>query len=236
MVSHRQSVFLRVKRKRSLSTTSERAIAKIFPPIFYCYDFLFQTEQTKPRDRLNQSLMVLSHFYQFSPPRNRPLDPSDPEIRHWRDRPSTIHVMCGPIAGTWPSPFVHRVCSQLHPSEMTGSAIKIALNGSIGLEVTPPEEVSSPGMSSNTSMVTVPSLHHPPPSPVMSPHSSQEHLQGTIVWYNLMWGKRKSNNSRNKWLWTRTHTRHVHTRSSRLLPHRPSDYYIIITIVRFIFN
>ncbi|XP_050055590.1 potassium channel subfamily T member 2 isoform X3 [Aphis gossypii] len=75
-----------------------------------------------------------------------------------------------------------RPSMQLHPSEMSGSAIKIALNGSIGLEVTPPEEVSSPGMSSNTSMVTVPSLHHPPlASPVMSPHSSHEHLQGTIV-------------------------------------------------------
>ncbi|XP_050423572.1 potassium channel subfamily T member 2 isoform X4 [Adelges cooleyi] len=87
--------------------------------------------------------------------------------------------------------------SELHPSEMSGSAIKIALNGSIGLEVTPPEEVSSPGLSSNTSVVTggpsslpaqqqlqsVPSVHHQPasPSPVLSPHSSQEHLQGTIV-------------------------------------------------------
>jgi len=113
------------------------------------------------------------------------------------------------------------ICSQLHPSEMSGSAIKIALNGSIGLEVTPPEEVSSPGMSSNTSMVTVPSLHHPPlPSPVMSPHSSHEHLQGTIVWYNLMWGKRKSNNARNKWLWT--HVTHVlpdcfHIRSTDII-------------------
>lgn len=82
-------------------------------------------------------------------------------------------------------------CQQLHPSEMSGSAIKIALNGSIGLEVTPPEEVSSPGVSSNMSAVTVPSLFHQPPpsplqqmsssSPVPSPHSSQEHLQGTIV-------------------------------------------------------
>ncbi|XP_050423570.1 potassium channel subfamily T member 2 isoform X2 [Adelges cooleyi] len=90
-----------------------------------------------------------------------------------------------------------RPSMQLHPSEMSGSAIKIALNGSIGLEVTPPEEVSSPGLSSNTSVVTggpsslpaqqqlqsVPSVHHQPasPSPVLSPHSSQEHLQGTIV-------------------------------------------------------
>lgn len=79
---------------------------------------------------------------------------------------------------------------------MSGSAIKIALNGSIGLEVTPPEEVSSPGLSSNTSLVTggpsmqqqqqqqsVPSVHHQSPSqsPALSPHSSQEHLQGTIV-------------------------------------------------------
>ncbi|XP_050535065.1 potassium channel subfamily T member 2 isoform X3 [Daktulosphaira vitifoliae] len=80
---------------------------------------------------------------------------------------------------------------ELYPSEMSGSAIKIALNGSIGLEVTPPEEVSSPGLSSNTSVVIggpsvqqqQQSIHHQPPSPspVLSPHSSQEHLQGTIV-------------------------------------------------------
>ncbi|VVC31603.1 Hypothetical protein CINCED_3A002670 [Cinara cedri] len=69
--------------------------------------------------------------------------------------------------------------SELHPSEMSGSAIKIALNGSIGLEVTPPEEVAPPSVSSNTSIVTVPSLHHQSvaQSPAMSPHSSQEHLQ-----------------------------------------------------------
>lgn len=84
---------------------------------------------------------------------------------------------------------------------MTGSAIKIALNGSIGLEVTPPEEVSSAGgvMSSNASGVLSAPLQPLPPSPpqqqqsqppppppqsstpLASPHSSQEHLQGTIV-------------------------------------------------------
>lgn len=135
---------------------------------------------------------------------------------HWTGAASgRLSLNQRPVPPKWPTDTypvpVMVFCSQLHPSEMSGSAIKIALNGSIGLEVTPPEEVSSPGMSSNTSMVMVPSLHHPTTmsssSPAMSPHSSQEQLQGTIVWYNLMWGKRKSNNARNKWLWT--HSTHV---------------------------
>lgn len=47
------------------------------------------------------------------------------------------------------------------------SSIKIALNGSIGLEVTPPEENSSPSISSNTGLLVAP--------------PQQEHLHGTIV-------------------------------------------------------
>lgn len=36
------------------------------------------------------------------------------------------------------------------------ASIKIALNGSIGLEVTPPEENSSPSISSNTGLLISP--------------------------------------------------------------------------------
>lgn len=80
------------------------------------------------------------------------------------------------------------------PSE--SSSIKIALNGSIDLKVTPPEEVGSPNICSNTGLVVIPPQqisqmsqishgHHPPPSspisgPGISP-SSSEQLQGTIV-------------------------------------------------------
>lgn len=39
------------------------------------------------------------------------------------------------------------------PLPVETSGIKIALNGSIGLEVTPPEENSSPSMSSNTGLL-----------------------------------------------------------------------------------
>nr|XP_018901015.1 PREDICTED: potassium channel subfamily T member 2 isoform X3 [Bemisia tabaci] len=60
----------------------------------------------------------------------------------------------------------------IQPSD---TAIKIALNGSIGLEVTPPEEVSSPSITSNTGLVS----SHPSPTP--SPSQNAEHLQGTIV-------------------------------------------------------
>lgn len=46
-----------------------------------------------------------------------------------------------------------------HFSSNHSNPIKIALNGSIGLEVTPPEEVSAPVMSSNTSLfINPPSL------------------------------------------------------------------------------
>lgn len=82
---------------------------------------------------------------------------------------------------------------QLQPSD--SSSIKIALNGSIDLKVTPPEEVGSPSISSNTGLVVVPPQqisqmssvshgHHPsPPSPVSASgiSSSSEQLQGTIV-------------------------------------------------------
>jgi hypothetical protein len=30
-----------------------------------------------------------------------------------------------------------------------------------------------------------------------------QHLQGTLVWYHLMWGRRLSSVVRNKWLWTK---------------------------------
>lgn len=59
--------------------------------------------------------------------------------------------------------------------------IKIALNGSIGLEVTPPEENSSPSISSNTGLLMTPTHTPqalPPPPP---PAATTEHLQGTIV-------------------------------------------------------
>nr|XP_024217836.1 potassium channel subfamily T member 2 isoform X1 [Halyomorpha halys] len=52
------------------------------------------------------------------------------------------------------------------PPATETSGIKIALNGSIGLEVTPPEENSSPSISSNTGLLVAP---------------QSEQLQGTIV-------------------------------------------------------
>ncbi|XP_075228853.1 slowpoke 2 [Lycorma delicatula] len=69
------------------------------------------------------------------------------------------------------------------PTHQTNESapIKIALNGSIGLEVTPPEENSSPSISSNTGLLMTPT-HMPqalPPPP--SPAATTEHLQGTIV-------------------------------------------------------
>ncbi|XP_024081245.1 potassium channel subfamily T member 2 isoform X5 [Cimex lectularius] len=54
------------------------------------------------------------------------------------------------------------------PLPVETSGIKIALNGSIGLEVTPPEENSSPSISSNTGLL-------------VGPTGTQESLQGTIV-------------------------------------------------------
>lgn len=121
-----------------------------------------------------------------------------------------------------------------HPSNH--NPIKIALNGSIGLEVTPPEEGSQAGGSaSNTGILDVglpsmpelnaalgpslgaglggslgglydpPSLQCPMSSPCQSPQlqgttQDPQHIQGTIVWYNLMWGRRLSGVARNKWL------------------------------------
>ena len=75
------------------------------------------------------------------------------------------------------------------------NSIKIALNGSIDLKVTPPEEVGSPSISSNSGLVVVPpqqiprtpqtthSHHASPSSPVSAagPSVSSEQLQGTIV-------------------------------------------------------
>lgn len=122
-----------------------------------------------------------------------------------------------------------------HPSNH--NPIKIALNGSIGLEVTPPEEGGSQagGSASNTGILDVglpsmpelnaalgpslgaglggslgglydpPSLQCPMSSPCQSPQlqgptQDPQHIQGTIVWYNLMWGRRLSGVARNKWL------------------------------------
>ncbi|CAH1394498.1 unnamed protein product [Nezara viridula] len=56
--------------------------------------------------------------------------------------------------------------SMCPPPATETSGIKIALNGSIGLEVTPPEENSSPSISSNTGLLVAP---------------QSEQLQGTIV-------------------------------------------------------
>ncbi|CAH0545885.1 unnamed protein product [Brassicogethes aeneus] len=53
-----------------------------------------------------------------------------------------------------------------HFSTNYNNPIKIALNGSIGLEVTPPEENSPPTISSNTALVVNPSL-----PPLSAPHS-----------------------------------------------------------------
>uniref|UniRef100_A0A8D9A0J7 Potassium channel subfamily T member 1 n=1 Tax=Cacopsylla melanoneura TaxID=428564 RepID=A0A8D9A0J7_9HEMI len=68
------------------------------------------------------------------------------------------------------------------------SSIKIALNGSIGLEVTPPEEVTPPSISSNTGLVVAPPPPPPPlqhgPGPSSAPRTGPpdpDHLQGTMV-------------------------------------------------------
>ncbi|CAA9998792.1 unnamed protein product [Nesidiocoris tenuis] len=58
------------------------------------------------------------------------------------------------------------------PLPVETSGIKIALNGSIGLEVTPPEENSSPSISSNTGLLVAPQSSGP---------TNPESLQGTIV-------------------------------------------------------
>lgn len=49
-------------------------------------------------------------------------------------------------------------CGISHFSSNYSNSIKIALNGSIGLEVTPPEESSPPIISSNTALVVNPPL------------------------------------------------------------------------------
>lgn len=119
-----------------------------------------------------------------------------------------------------------------HPSNH--NPIKIALNGSIGLEVTPPEEGSQTMIgASNTGILDVglpsmpeltaalgsnmdpalrgslgglydsPNLQGPlgPQSPqIQGGTQDPQHIQGTIVWYNLMWGRRLSGVVRNKWL------------------------------------
>lgn len=130
-----------------------------------------------------------------------------------------------------------------HFSSNYTNPIKIALNGSIGLEVTPPEECSPPIISSNTACIINPQLppsctgstlsltqtgakiglsHQSsllglnlpnapfgessssqqtalPTTTTTAPSTDPQHLQGTIVWYNLMWGRRLSG-FRNKWL------------------------------------
>ncbi|KAG8252561.1 potassium channel, sub T, member 2 [Homalodisca vitripennis] len=82
-------------------------------------------------------------------------------------------MKAGPISQMQPSqPMPPPIQSQMS-TESAG--IKIALNGSIGLEVTPPEENSSPSISSNTGLLIS------PPHQVPTPAASTEHLQGTIV-------------------------------------------------------
>lgn len=130
--------------------------------------------------------------------------------------------------------------------------IKIALNGSIGLEVTPPDEGSTPSVSSCSGL-----LNSGPSglrvevgvdtsgsggasgagvavsggsdacgagldmsglggcsgesclgtgqvsSMAQGAVTDPQHLQGTLVWYHLMWGRRLSSVVRNKWLWTK---------------------------------
>lgn len=141
-----------------------------------------------------------------------------------------------------------------HPANH--NPIKIALNGSIGLEVTPPDEGSTPSVSSSCGL-----LNSGPSglrvevgvdtsanggasggglcSGVAASGGSDtcsagldisglggcngenclstgqvstiaqgtvtdpQHLQGTLVWYHLMWGRRLSSVVRNKWLWTK---------------------------------
>ena len=78
---------------------------------------------------------------------------------------------------------------QLQPTD--SSSIKIALNGSIDLKVTPPEEAGNQTIASNTGLVVVPpqmasmphSHHGSPSSPVSAAgqSASNEQLQGTIV-------------------------------------------------------
>ncbi|KAF2902029.1 hypothetical protein ILUMI_04157 [Ignelater luminosus] len=50
------------------------------------------------------------------------------------------------------------------PYTMHNNPIKIALNGSIGLEVTPPEENSPPAIASNTALI----INPPPPTGLLS--------------------------------------------------------------------
>lgn len=83
----------------------------------------------------------------------------------------------------------HWVLLQLQSSD--SNSIKIALNGSIDLKVTPPEEVGSPSIASNTGLVVVPPpsqqaqmmshSHHASPSSPVAVSSSTDQLQGTIV-------------------------------------------------------
>lgn len=78
------------------------------------------------------------------------------------------------------------------------NAIKFSLNGSIGLEVTPPEEGPSDRAGAASLPITgyeeaavMPSTSHGPPSLPANAPDPQE-LQGTIVWYNRLWRRRRS--------------------------------------------
>lgn len=93
---------------------------------------------------------------------------------------------------------------QQQQQQQNVNAIKIALNGSIGLEVTPPEEILPDRFPSSMTLggyqdvaAALPTASIGPLPP--SPAPDTQHLQGTIVWYHLMWGRRLSSVVRNKW-------------------------------------
>lgn len=89
---------------------------------------------------------------------------------------------------------------QQQQQQQNANAIKIALNGSIGLEVTPPDEGPADRLGAlggyqdlAAALPSTSATGLPPSSP------DPQHLQGTIVWYNLMWGRRLRSVVRNRW-------------------------------------
>lgn len=96
---------------------------------------------------------------------------------------------------------------QQQQHQQNANAIKIALNGSIGLEVTPPEEhamdrfpgASMPLTGYQDVAGALPTASMGPALPPVASAPDTQHLQGTIVWYHLMWGRRMGSVIRNKW-------------------------------------
>lgn len=79
------------------------------------------------------------------------------------------------------------------------NAIKIALNDSIGLEVTPPEENPIDRLPPNSTLTGYQEMAAALPSTSLahtlsaaSPAPDAHQLQGTIVWYHPMWRRRLS--------------------------------------------